>query len=169
MDTPALIAYEHPDTRISLAYCDHDGHLENTGVVLHTLYNQAGKVKQLILHGHMRTIFTRNIPSITIPDRPITGVPDYFATDKKEYLIASPYTLDDVYALLEFADGVGAKYVYLYQDNEWYVSKPYYKDISFKSLEHAFQDDPITDFEKRCQNFYDLAPYWLQMESPLWD
>lgn len=169
MATRALIAYEHPDTTISVVYCHYDGYLEHTGVVLHTLYNQAGKVKQLILHGDMRTIFTKNIPSITVPDRPITGVPDYYATDKETYLSTAPRTLDNVHALLQLADNVGAQYVYLYQDNEWFVSKPYYKDISFESLEQALQDDLTTNFEKCCQNFHDSTPYWLQVESPLWD
>lgn len=51
----------------------------------------------------------------------------------------------------------------------WLVSSTYYKDRSFKSLKQALEDDPISDFEKRCQNFHDSAPYWLQLESPLWD
>lgn len=99
MATRALIAYEHPDARISAVYCHYDGYLEHTGVVLHTLYNQAGKVKQLILHGDMENIFPKNVPSITIPDRPITGVPDYYATDKETYISTAPHTLDNVYAL----------------------------------------------------------------------
>lgn len=168
MSTPALIAYEHPDTRISAVYCHYDGYLEYTGVVLHTLYNQAGKVKHLILHGDMQTIFTRNVPSITIPDRPITGVPDYYATDAETYLNAEPQTLDNVHALLLLADKVGAEYVYLYRDNEWLVLEPYYKEMTL-SLKKALQDVLITDFEKYCQNVHDSAPYWLQMESPLWD
>lgn len=58
---------------------------------------------------------------------------------------------------------------YLYQDNEWYVSRSYYKDTSFKPLKQVLQDELGTDFEKRCQTFHNAAPYWLQMESPLWD
>ena len=156
MATRSVIAYEHLDTgNIYAVYCNYDGYLEHTGVVLHTLYNQAGKVKQLILHSDMQTIFTKNTPSITIPDRPITGVPDYYAKDKETYL--APHILDDVHALLQFADEVGAKYVYLYQDNDWFVSKPYYKDMSFKLLEQALQEDTVTDFKKLCQDFHDIV------------
>lgn len=169
MATCSLIAYEHPDGRIYAAYCHYDGYIDWTGIVLYTLYNQAGKVKWLILHGGMRNIFTTNIPSITVPDRPITGVPEYYARDRETYLDETPHTFSNVYDLLYYADTIRAEYVYLYKDNEWLVSKHNNKVPSFIFLEQALQDELGTEFATRCQTFHNAAPYWLQMESPLWD
>lgn len=169
MATRSLIAYEHPDGGIYAVYCHCHGCIDWTGIVLYTLYNQVGKVKWLILHGGMRNIFTSNIPSIIVPDRPITGVPEYYAKDKETYLSEDPSLHMDIYGLLHHADVVRAEYVYLYKDNDWLVAKPNNKDASFRFLERALQDELGTEFATRCQNFHNAAPYWLQMESPLWD
>ena len=127
MATRSAIGIQHGD-RIKAVYCHYDGYVEHLGRALHTYYQSSPKVNGLIAQGDMSCIGADIGEKHPFNDR-CEYIDEWIATqctfygrdrgedntDFKSFATETDF--------LEYYDGCGAEYYYLYDHGVWYVSQ----------------------------------------------
>ena len=127
MATRSAIGIKHGD-RIKAIYCHYDGYVEHLGRALHTYYQDSVKVNGLIAQGDMSCIGADIGEKHPFNDRSeyidewIAQQCTFYSRDRGEDNVdfRSFATEAD---FIDYYDGAGVQFYYLYDHGVWYVSK----------------------------------------------
>jgi len=127
MATRSAIGIKHGD-RIKAIYCHYDGYVEYLGRALHTYYQDSVKVNGLIAQGDMSCIGADIGEKHPFNDRSeyidewIARQCTFYSRDRGEDNVdfRSFATEAD---FIDYYDGSGVQFYYLYDHGVWYVSK----------------------------------------------
>jgi hypothetical protein len=127
MATRSAIGIKHGD-RIKAIYCHYDGYTEHLGRALHTYYQDSVKVNGLIAQGDMSSIGADIGDKHPFNDRGeyidewIARQCTFYSRDRGEDNVdfRSFATEAD---FIDYYDGSGVEFYYLYDHGVWYVSK----------------------------------------------
>ena len=127
MATRSAIGIKHGD-RIKAIYCHYDGYVEHLGRALHTYYQDSVKVNGLIAQGDMSSIGADIGDKHPFNDRSeyidewIAQQCTFYSRDRGEDNVdfRSFATEAD---FIDYYDGAGVQFYYLYDHGVWYVSK----------------------------------------------
>jgi hypothetical protein len=126
MSTRSAIGIKH-GLRIKAIYCHFDGYLGHVGLALNTYYQDSIKVNKLISMGDMSGIgadigeehdFDQRKDYL---DDGIASVCTFYKRDRAEEGVEFK-SFDDEAAFMDYYDGCGCEYYYLYDHGVWYVN-----------------------------------------------
>ena len=126
MATRSAIGIKHGD-RIKAIYCHWDGYLEHVGQALHTYYQDSIKVNKLISMGDMSGIGADIGEEHDFGERAeyledgIARQCTFYGRDRSEEAVEFK-SFDDEAAFMDYYDGCGVEYYYLYDHGVWYVN-----------------------------------------------
>ena len=133
MATRSTIAVKHGD-RIKAIYCHWDGYLEHVGQTLHTYYQDSIKVNKLISLGDLSGLGA-DIGEKHSFDQPAEYLADgiarqctFYGRDREEEAVDFKSFANEA-EWLDYYDGAGAEFYYLYDHGVWYVSA-YRKELT---------------------------------------
>ena len=133
MATRSTIAVKHGD-RIKAIYCHWDGYLEHVGQALHTYYQDSIKVNKLISLGDLSGLgadigeqHSFDLPAEYLADG-VARQCTFYGRDRGEDGTEFKSFANEA-EWLDYYDGSGAEYYYLYDHGVWYVSA-YRKELA---------------------------------------
>jgi hypothetical protein len=125
MATRSAIGYKTPEGKVRAIYCHYDGYVAGVGHTLETDYQQARKIAQLVELGDASTlgaeVFGDKTHSFNTPNKDVTV---FYGRDRGE---ANTETkeFDTVGDFVDYYEGAGCEYFYLYANGEWIVHDRY--------------------------------------------
>jgi hypothetical protein len=126
MSTRSAIGIKH-GLRIKAIYCHFDGYLGHVGLALNTYYQDSIKVNKLISMGDMSGIgadigeehdFDQRKDYL---DDGIARECTFYKRDRQEEAVEFK-SFNNEEAFMDFYDGCGVEYYYLYDHGVWYVN-----------------------------------------------
>ena len=124
MSTRSEIAIENKDGSISSIYCHSDGYLEYNGQILNNHYNSYELALSIIKQNDCSSL------GETIEDSRFYNT--WRNEDTKAKIFDSEY-----HFMQEFGDNIFAEYIYLFKDDEWYVSELKFIDNPHDNYNHC--------------------------------
>ena len=130
MGTRSAIGIKHGD-RVKAIYAHWDGYIEHNGQILHEFYSNSVDVNRLIAHGDVSSLgatvgekvdFGRRwTDEEYIPVGQTHAAPQciFYSRDRGED--APHKSFDSEEAFVDFYDGSGAEFYYLFDHGVWYV------------------------------------------------
>jgi len=124
MSTRSEIAVENPDNSISSIYCHGDGYLEHNGVILNKHYASYGEALSIIEQNDCSSL------GETIEESRFYNTWRGEDTESKKF--------DNEYHFMEeFGNNIFAEYIYLFKDDNWYVSELKFIDNPSDNYNHC--------------------------------
>jgi hypothetical protein len=126
MATRSCIGIKHGE-RIKAIYCHYDGYLGHVGLALNTYYQDSIKVNKLISQGDMSGIGADIGEQHSFDyakdylDDGIARECTFYGRDRQEEGVEFK-SFDSEEAFLDYFDGSGCEYYYLYDHGVWYVN-----------------------------------------------
>lgn len=126
MATRSCIGIKHGD-RIKSIYCHYDGYLSHVGLALHTYYQDSIKVNKLISMGDMSGIGADIGEEHDFDQRNdhledgIATICTFYGRDRQEEAVEFK-SFDNEESFMDYYDGCGVEYYYLYDHGVWYVN-----------------------------------------------
>jgi len=132
MGTRSAIGMRTPDGRITAVYCHWDGYVSYNGKILAENYKDGNKVAELIGLGQISSLrpeigekhafsqFEAKIDSEEY-DRLYGNMTTFYGRDRGEKDV-EPQTFNDAMDFVEYFDGCGCEYFYLFNGTEWLVN-----------------------------------------------
>ena len=141
MSTRSEIAVENPDNSISSIYCHGDGYLEHNGVILNKHYASYNKALSIIEQNDCSSL------GETIEESRFYNTWRGEDTESKkfdnEYHFMEEFGNNHLFPVGE----IFAEYVYLFKDDDWYVSELKFIDNPSDNYNHSF--DPIVAYHTK--------------------
>ena len=147
MSTRSAIGIKH-GTRIKAIYVHFDGYLSHVGLALNTYYQDSIKVNKLISMGDMSGIgadigeehdFDHDKDYLADG---IASVCTFYKRDRQEEAVEFK-SFDSEEAFVDYYDGCGCEYYYLYDHGVWYVNayrrgfNPLHEELAREEAEEA--------------------------------
>jgi len=130
MGTRAAIGYKTPEGKVVAKYSHYDNYIAGTGKTLVEHYTEARKVAQMVELGDQSYLAPEIFPmpkSGHSFETPEEGVTIFYGRDRGESDVDAK-EFDTVGDMVEYYDGCGCEYFYLYANGEWIVNDHYAKD-----------------------------------------
>jgi hypothetical protein len=124
MSTRSRIAVKQNDNSYKSIYCHNDGYPEYNGVMLYYHYSDPTKIKLLMSLGDISLLEENVLPDTTKAhsfDERQDGVTVAYHRDRGEDLKFKLFSNKD--ELLNFFKESDQDYLYLYEDDKWYVAE----------------------------------------------
>lgn len=123
MATRSRIGMVNESNEFVSVYCHWDGYPENNGVILDKHYRDPEKIKKLIENGDISSLSAEVDPTGAHSfDSPQEGVTVFYHRDRGE---GTDPSIQKNYSKEAMAKGnSGEEFIYLFENNEWYVAKP---------------------------------------------
>ena len=145
MATRSAIAVMHGE-RVKAIYCHWDGYLEHNGYILQNCYNDNVKANKLVSMGDMSSLgadigeaheFGRDMTDDMYADigNKVSCSKDctFYTRDRGE---DAPFkSFDDLTAFMDYYDGSGCEYFYVYMDGYWQFCT--YNNKCFRPVDEA--------------------------------
>ena len=134
MSTRSAIGIKH-GTRIKAIYVHFDGYLGHVGLALNTYYQDSIKVNKLISMGdfdHDKDYLADGIASVCT----------FYKRDRQEEAVEFK-SFDNEESFMDYYDGCGVEYYYLYDHGVWYVNayrrgfEPLHLELAREEAEEA--------------------------------
>jgi hypothetical protein len=131
------------------AYCHWDGYLSHNGQILNSHYTDENKIVELILGGEMSSLGSEigvkhPFDKYDLSDEEkakFENMTTYYGRDRGE-IDTDHKVFKSIEEFVEYYDGIGVEYFYLYNEGKWLVSQ-YGKD--FESLTEALERELSQD------------------------
>jgi hypothetical protein len=149
MATRSAIGYVTESGTIMAAYCHWDGYLSHNGQILNSHYTDENKIVELILGGEMSSLGSEigvkhPFDKYDLSDEEkakFENMTTYYGRDRGE-IDTDHKVFKSIEEFVEYYDGIGVEYFYLYNEGKWLVSQ-YGKD--FESLTEALERELSQD------------------------
>ena len=132
MGTRSAIGMRTPDGRITAVYCHWDGYVSYNGKILAENYTNGNKVAELIGLGQISSLgaeigvkhpFSQfDVKEGEVYDeKAYENMTTFYGRDRCEKDV-EPQTFNDAMEFVEYFDGCGCEYFYLFNGTEWLVN-----------------------------------------------
>ena len=147
MGTRSAIGMRTPDGRITAVYCHWDGYVSYNGKILAENYTNGNKVAELIGLGQISSLgpeigekhpFSKfECKDGEYDEKAYEGMTTFYGRDRGEKDV-EPQTFNDALEFVEYFDGCGCEYFYLFNGTEWLVNAYARKsEIGFPDFERV--------------------------------
>ena len=130
MGTRAAIGYKTPEGKVVAKYSHYDNYIAGTGKTLIENYQEARKIAQMVGLGDQSYMSAEIFPmpgSGHSFETPEEGVTIFYGRDRGEEDVGAQ-EFDTVGEMVDYYDGAGCEYFYLYVNGEWIVNDHNAKD-----------------------------------------
>lgn len=123
MSTRARIGIKNQDNTITSVYCHNDGYIEHVGNILKTNYYTENNIREIMQLGDLSALYENINPTMKHDfEQPQKNVCVFYGRDRGDKNTKAE-THNDLKTYLEQADQGNAEFVYLFQNEQWFVSK----------------------------------------------
>jgi hypothetical protein len=120
MGTRSAIGYKTPEGKVVAKYSHYDGYVAGVGKTLVEHYTQARKIAQMVELGDQSFLDKEIFPTDKTHsfNTPQEGVTVFYGRDRGEEGVEAK-EFDTVGDFVDYYDGAGCEYFYLYANGEW--------------------------------------------------
>jgi hypothetical protein len=157
MGTRSAIGYK-TEKGIRAVYCHYDGYVVGAGRILQENYQAAYKIARLIEQGDMSYMAPEPMPTAGSGhsfETPEEGVVIYYGRDRGETGVETK-EFETVAEFVDYFDGCGCEYFYLFNGKEWIVNDHYRKDANDYPMFDRVEDKMILEVANLKARGYDI-------------
>ena len=140
MGTRSAIGYKTAEGKVVAKYSHYDGYVAGVGRTLVEHYQEARKIAQMVELGDQSFLDKEIVPTDKTHsfNTPQEGVSVFYGRDRGEEGVEAK-EFDTVGDFVDYYEGAGAEYFYLYVNGEWIVHDRY-------SVGKDAMGNPVFDF-----------------------
>ena len=158
MGTRSAIGYKTQEGKIRAVYSHYDGYVVGAGRILQENYQAAYKICRLIEQGDMSYMAPEPMPTAGSGhsfETPEEGVVIYYGRDRGETGCETK-EFETVAEFVDYFDGRGCEYFYLFNGKEWIVNDHYRKDANDYPMFDRVEDKMILEVANLKARGYDI-------------
>jgi hypothetical protein len=128
MGTRSAIGYKTPQGTIRAKYSHYDGYVAYTGVMLRESYTEQSKIEEMVQLGDQSFLAPEIHPKGPHSfESPEEGCTIFYGRDRGESNVDS-HEFETFAEFVEYYDGAGCEYFYVWDGQDWLVNDHYEKD-----------------------------------------